>query len=135
MKLRLRIAVLLLLIALTVAVSGFIMFRRYVDRNVLNLRIQDVRVLTSTYLASTNNSTIEDLIDAATRNGAKLNNPIPIDPARPCYRLLINTFSPTGPRDAVNPNAGLIEETNVTDRTRLVRSLSDGSIVIIPVPK
>ena len=92
------------------------------ERKQLDKRIQDVRVLTRTYHSATNVNGIEDLLALLAKDGIKLNNPIPIDPTKPSYRLV-------APGDSPRSNI-LIEETNVTDQRLVVRSSLDGSVFV-----
>lgn len=92
------------------------------QREILGQREADVKALTRVYLKGSREvKTIEDLLQKLQNAGVKLHNPIPEDPARPCYRL---AYTNGGDNQMV-----LIEETNVTDKNYIVRSMFDGSVV------
>lgn len=112
----------LLCVGLLVGVCA-IMIENWTRKKVLEQRIEDVRRLTEAYFESTNVTSIEEVIDFLRRKGVKLNNPIAEDPSQPCYRLVIN-----GQAEEITT---LIEETNVRDKHWIVRSFTDGSVVVM----
>jgi hypothetical protein len=105
--------------------SGFDGFQR---RLILNQRIADVRALTAAYHELPSSTNIGDLIGVLAQKNIKLNNPIPKDPANPCYFLASKMDANS---DEASPSSPLIEETNVTDGHLIVVSCLDGSVVVL----
>jgi hypothetical protein len=124
-----RIRIYLALTLLTLACGGLLLLRRYEDARTLRLRIGDVRMLTATFLETQSISNMQELIAAAGVKGRVLQNPIPADSSRPCYRFAMDVAI-TATNLVIFPQAPLIEETNVRDVSRRVKSLCDGSVVI-----
>jgi hypothetical protein len=98
------------------------------NKEIAAQRIQDVQTLTQAYREQLEerpnkpplNGDVETLIRIVESKGVKLHNPIPIDPSKPCYRIV---YTPVNSNQTV-----LIEETNVNDRRAIVRSSLDGSV-------
>ena len=103
----------------------------YRTQMIIHRRIQDVRTLTDTFLASTNINSIEELIEVSKRQGKRLWNPIRVDQSRPSYRLVVKTnLTVLFSSNVWHPDWILIEETNVKDKSRIVTSTMDGVVFI-----
>jgi len=99
--------------------NGIAAFRA---KNVLKERVEDVAILEKIYRQqSTEPADIMMLLKDLHANGIRLNNPIPRDPSKPCYRIAVG--------DTNSPPGVLIEETtNVNDNLFIVRGYDDGHV-------
>jgi hypothetical protein len=100
-------------------------------RTVTRLRVEDVGLLTSTFLrlaSAGSQPTMSNLLADIQSRGLKLNNPIPRDTNAPCYRIVANK---TVRNYSENPTMVIIEENdNVADSIGRVRGLADGSVAL-----
>ena len=117
------------LVALILVVLCCIAFVIQASRNarIERARKQDLLILASLYISSTNVNSIEALTTLLKAKGIQLNNSIPVDRSRPCYRLVQPGHTlETDPSIGVNQIA--IEETNVSDRKKRFVATYDGSV-------
>jgi hypothetical protein len=100
-----------------------------IDRRRLEGRMSDVRKLAEAYVEAESASNIDDLLLILKRRGIRLATPIPADPSKPCYRLVIPKDA-SGTNNSAYPNRIIIEETNTKDTHRVVAATADGSVVV-----
>src|SRR5436190_1975143 len=97
------------------------------EQKIMAMRMADMRILITIYLANTNIITTADMVSALKQRNIVLKRPIPEDPSKICFK--VSNESPES-RQAIFVNQIVIEEVNVRDPHQTVVAEGDGTIYV-----
>lgn len=113
------------LFTVVVAVAVFMAYG-FRQMKIFKERESDIETLTRICITSTNIRDTADLVNTLERDHVKLFAPIPVDPTKPCFRLIYQY-------EAAYPSAIMIEETNIRDNAAIYVSKMDGTVDLEPL--